>query len=279
MKSSILLNIIPCGPFKANRCFEGRCLHLQGRRISRTGNQLTTCFRAGFLLGSFLDPEDGGYMLFRNVGWLATDYKKLYSRRYNSSSSIFSNIYYFSSGIYMCYMGEENLTGLLRPYRSRNYVINSSLQVYRWTCIGRRIFLWCFSILVSTQRQGYVQWTSCSSTWGLPVTDIRITWFDASQSAERKLARSAQLLSGGSQFPNAEKTGISDERNFWARGSPQSEKWANVKINNGLTHTCHTSPNIASWTYTFWPFIRFDIVLIMSSAPGVSDFLKTDSWC
>jgi hypothetical protein len=27
-----------------------------------------TCFHAGFLLGLFFDPEDGGYMFLRNVG-------------------------------------------------------------------------------------------------------------------------------------------------------------------------------------------------------------------
>jgi hypothetical protein len=29
---------------------------------------LTTCFYAGFLLGLFFDPEDGGDMFLRNVG-------------------------------------------------------------------------------------------------------------------------------------------------------------------------------------------------------------------
>jgi hypothetical protein len=29
---------------------------------------LATCFLAGFLLGSFIDPEDGGDMFLRNVG-------------------------------------------------------------------------------------------------------------------------------------------------------------------------------------------------------------------
>jgi hypothetical protein len=29
----------------------------------------------------FLDPEDGGDMFLRNVGWLSTDYKALYLRR------------------------------------------------------------------------------------------------------------------------------------------------------------------------------------------------------
>jgi hypothetical protein len=179
-------------------------------------------------------------------------------------------------------MREGKLTGLFRPHQSMNYVINSSLQVNRWICIGHRIFLWCFAIRVSTEkRAGYMQRTCCSSTWDLPATAIRITWFDAFQSVERKLARSAQLLSG-SELPNAPKNGIFDERNCWARGSPQSEKWVNVKINNEWTHTWHTSPDIASCTHIFAllsglisSIVR---VLLTSSAPGASNFHKRDSW-
>jgi hypothetical protein len=35
---------------------------------------------ASFLLGLFIDPEDGGDMLLRNVGWLYTDYTTLYQK-------------------------------------------------------------------------------------------------------------------------------------------------------------------------------------------------------
>jgi hypothetical protein len=42
---------------------------------------LATSFHAGFLLGLFFDPEDGGDMFLRNVGWLLTDYTALYPRR------------------------------------------------------------------------------------------------------------------------------------------------------------------------------------------------------
>jgi hypothetical protein len=32
-----------------------------------TGTRLATCFHAGFLLGLFFDPEDGGDMFLQNV--------------------------------------------------------------------------------------------------------------------------------------------------------------------------------------------------------------------
>jgi hypothetical protein len=40
MKSSLLWDIMPCSPLKANQRFGGtRCLHLQSRRISQARNQ------------------------------------------------------------------------------------------------------------------------------------------------------------------------------------------------------------------------------------------------
>jgi hypothetical protein len=45
---------------------------------------LDTCFHAGLLLCLFFDPEDGGDMFLRIVGWLSTDYTTLYPKRQNS---------------------------------------------------------------------------------------------------------------------------------------------------------------------------------------------------
>jgi hypothetical protein len=33
------------------------------------------------LLGSFIDPEDGGDMFLRNIGWLSTNYTALHPQR------------------------------------------------------------------------------------------------------------------------------------------------------------------------------------------------------
>jgi hypothetical protein len=43
---------------------------------------------ASFLLSVFFNPEDGGDMLLRKVGWLSADYTALYPRRYNSSMQV-----------------------------------------------------------------------------------------------------------------------------------------------------------------------------------------------
>jgi hypothetical protein len=83
MESSASWCITPCSPLKDNRRFGGnisppvfvynpKCL-------------FATYFHDGFLLGLFIDPEDGGDMSLRNVGCLSTDYAALYPRRYYSS--------------------------------------------------------------------------------------------------------------------------------------------------------------------------------------------------
>jgi hypothetical protein len=78
----------PCSPLKDHEIFGGTSLlHLQGL-ISQTSNQRelgmkeSSCCR--FSLSLFLDPENGGYTVLRNVGWLSTDYTALCCRRYKS---------------------------------------------------------------------------------------------------------------------------------------------------------------------------------------------------
>jgi hypothetical protein len=81
MKSSVFWDVTPCSQSKVNWRFERKCrLLLQGRRISQARNQResrwqgeppATCFHAGSLLVLFIDPEDGGDMFHRNVGWLS----------------------------------------------------------------------------------------------------------------------------------------------------------------------------------------------------------------
>jgi hypothetical protein len=53
--------------------------------VIQTRTLLATCLLAGFCWTYFFDPEDGGYMLLRNVGWNSTDYTTPYPRRWYSS--------------------------------------------------------------------------------------------------------------------------------------------------------------------------------------------------
>jgi hypothetical protein len=79
-------DIKPCSPLKLNRSFRGTyCLHLQGRKIRQARNQRESRWQAERLLGLVFDPEYGGYMFLRNVGWLSTDYTALYPRRHYCS--------------------------------------------------------------------------------------------------------------------------------------------------------------------------------------------------
>jgi hypothetical protein len=67
MKSPTFWGIKPCSPLNVNRYF-----FLQGRRERQARNKhevdkKKSLLHAGFLLGLHFDPEDGGYMLLRNV--------------------------------------------------------------------------------------------------------------------------------------------------------------------------------------------------------------------
>jgi hypothetical protein len=56
MMSSISWITTPCSPLKVNQYFGGTC------------HRACYLLHAGFLLGSFFDPEDGGEMFLQNVG-------------------------------------------------------------------------------------------------------------------------------------------------------------------------------------------------------------------
>jgi hypothetical protein len=62
MKSPIFWDITPFSPLKVNQRFGGTCY------LSHTS----------FLLGLFLNPEDGGDMFLRNFERLSADYTALY---------------------------------------------------------------------------------------------------------------------------------------------------------------------------------------------------------
>jgi hypothetical protein len=73
VKPSVSWDVTPCSSLNVNGRFGGTyCLHL-----------LATCF----MLGLFFDPEYGGDMFLRNVGWLSTGYTLLYLRKYNCTKS------------------------------------------------------------------------------------------------------------------------------------------------------------------------------------------------
>jgi hypothetical protein len=73
IKEAYLLEYPPCIPLKANRRFEGKCdSYLHVSKISQARNQYEadrkqSLLHAGFLLGLFFYPEDGGDVLLRNV--------------------------------------------------------------------------------------------------------------------------------------------------------------------------------------------------------------------
>jgi hypothetical protein len=88
MKSTIIWDITPCRPLSVNRCFgEIYRLRLQGRKISWARNQRESRLQALPHIASIFsfNPEYGGDMFLRNVGWHWTDYTALYPRRWYSS--------------------------------------------------------------------------------------------------------------------------------------------------------------------------------------------------
>jgi hypothetical protein len=60
LKNCIFWDTRPCSPLNVNRRFGGTRNQLESRVIY--------LLHAVFLLGSFIDPEDGGDMFLRNIG-------------------------------------------------------------------------------------------------------------------------------------------------------------------------------------------------------------------
>jgi hypothetical protein len=73
---------MPCSLLKVKQSLGGTChLHLQGQKIK----QACYLLHGGFLLCSFLDPEDEGNNLLQIVSQLSMDNTALYLRRQNPS--------------------------------------------------------------------------------------------------------------------------------------------------------------------------------------------------
>jgi hypothetical protein len=92
MNITVFWDVTPCSPLSVNRRFGGTYrLHLQDRKnklSKHSAFKLVSCWTY------FFDPEDGGDIFLRNIGWHWTDYTASYPRRwYSSDFYLFSSIF------------------------------------------------------------------------------------------------------------------------------------------------------------------------------------------
>jgi hypothetical protein len=89
MKSIIFWDMTLCSPLSFNQRFgETYRLYLQGRRNKFSKNPASKQVASRMLVFCwtyFFDPEDGGDMFLRNVGWNSTDYTASYPGWWYSS--------------------------------------------------------------------------------------------------------------------------------------------------------------------------------------------------
>jgi hypothetical protein len=103
MKSIVFWDMTPCSPLSVNRRF-GRTYrsHLQGRR-NKFNKKPASKQVASYLLVScwtyFFDPEDGGDMFLRNVGWQRTTRRHIPEYDTLQRLHMFQSIELVSSGL------------------------------------------------------------------------------------------------------------------------------------------------------------------------------------
>jgi hypothetical protein len=95
MKSTIILDVIPCSLVEVQHSGGLYYLHLQGWRVSQASNQQEAGSKqrdfGGYLLCFLLDPEGRSSMFLWNKGKLPLDYMFLHTRgQYSSITGFFS---------------------------------------------------------------------------------------------------------------------------------------------------------------------------------------------
>jgi hypothetical protein len=123
-------------------------------------------FHADVLLGLFFDPEDGGDIFFRNVGWLSMDYTALYPRRkYSSRINLVLNVSFWLTRFAGPWNVEYSITVYTRePSASMFRIPKYTASRPRRQDYGQRrrnlnSLFFCFRLSQKPDRSG--NWMSC----------------------------------------------------------------------------------------------------------------------